>query len=98
MVAERRSQGLALPGATASEPLRGSSGNGRRRRSRRVRRLWARRSTPAEATERFVDAGFDHVYVHQVGPDQEGFFGFYESEVLPVVKGLRADAKERIRA
>jgi G6PDH family F420-dependent oxidoreductase len=31
----------------------------------------------------FVDAGFDHVYVHQVGPDQEGFFQFYERRVLP---------------
>jgi coenzyme F420-dependent glucose-6-phosphate dehydrogenase len=25
------------------------------------------------------------VYVHQVGPDQEGFFDFYEREVLPNV-------------
>jgi hypothetical protein len=25
------------------------------------------------------------VYVHQVGPDQEGFFGFYESEIIPNV-------------
>ena len=24
-----------------------------------------------------------HVYVHQVGPDQEGFFRFYQREVLP---------------
>jgi G6PDH family F420-dependent oxidoreductase len=33
--------------------------------------------------EEYVDAGFDHVYVHQIGPDQEGFFGFYEREILP---------------
>ncbi|MDP9368780.1 MAG: TIGR03557 family F420-dependent LLM class oxidoreductase [Chloroflexota bacterium] len=33
----------------------------------------------------YVDAGFDHVYVHQVGPDQEGFLRFYEREVLPRV-------------
>jgi hypothetical protein len=51
-----------------------------------------------EAIERFVDAGFDHGYVHQVGHDQDGFFGFYERELLTVVKGLRADAKERIHA
>jgi G6PDH family F420-dependent oxidoreductase len=31
----------------------------------------------------FEDAGFDHVYVHQVGLDQEGFMRFYESEVIP---------------
>ena len=34
------------------------------------------------AIEKFVDAGFDHVYVHQVGPEQEAFIRFYESEVL----------------
>jgi G6PDH family F420-dependent oxidoreductase len=28
-------------------------------------------------------AGADHIYVHQVGRDQEGFFRFYEKEVLP---------------
>jgi G6PDH family F420-dependent oxidoreductase len=31
----------------------------------------------------YVEAGYDHVYVHQVGPDQEGFFEFYGREVLP---------------
>jgi G6PDH family F420-dependent oxidoreductase len=30
-----------------------------------------------------VDAGFDHIHVYQVGPDQEGFFRFYEREILP---------------
>ena len=35
------------------------------------------------AIEEFVDAGFDRVYVHQVGPDQESFFEGYEAEVLP---------------
>lgn len=35
------------------------------------------------AIAEFASAGFDHVYVHQVGPDQEGFFGFYEREILP---------------
>jgi coenzyme F420-dependent glucose-6-phosphate dehydrogenase len=31
----------------------------------------------------FSEAGFDHVYIHQVGPDQEGFFRFYEREIFP---------------
>jgi coenzyme F420-dependent glucose-6-phosphate dehydrogenase len=35
------------------------------------------------AIQEAVDAGFDHVYVGQAGPDQEGFFRFYEGEVLP---------------
>lgn len=33
--------------------------------------------------EEYADAGFDHVWVHQVGPNQEGFFRFYEEEVFP---------------
>ena len=35
------------------------------------------------AINQFVDAGFTHVSVHQVGPDQDGFFEFYRREVLP---------------
>ncbi|HWO94656.1 MAG TPA: TIGR03557 family F420-dependent LLM class oxidoreductase [Dehalococcoidia bacterium] len=31
----------------------------------------------------YVEAGYTHVYVHQVGPDQEGFFRFYERNILP---------------
>ena len=35
---------------------------------------------------KFIDAGYDHVWIHQIGPDQEGFFKFYESEVLPKLR------------
>jgi coenzyme F420-dependent glucose-6-phosphate dehydrogenase len=35
------------------------------------------------AIQEYVDAGYDHVYIHQIGPDQEGFLDFYEREVLP---------------
>lgn len=31
----------------------------------------------------FIDAGFNQVYIHQIGPDQEGFFQFYAREILP---------------
>jgi G6PDH family F420-dependent oxidoreductase len=40
-----------------------------------------------EAIEKYVDAGFDHVYVHQVGPDQEGFIEAYAKDVLPRFSG-----------
>lgn len=33
--------------------------------------------------EKYSDAGFDHLFIHQIGPDQEGFFRFYEDSVLP---------------
>jgi G6PDH family F420-dependent oxidoreductase len=36
-----------------------------------------------DAIREYVDAGFDHVYVHQIGPDQEGFLRFYQDRVLP---------------
>ncbi|HEX6304964.1 MAG TPA: hypothetical protein VFZ76_12285, partial [Anaerolineales bacterium] len=32
---------------------------------------------------KYADMGYDHVYIHQIGPDQDGFFRFYEAEVLP---------------
>jgi G6PDH family F420-dependent oxidoreductase len=38
------------------------------------------------AVKEFVDAGCDHVYIHQIGPDQEGFFQFYEREVMPKLR------------
>jgi coenzyme F420-dependent glucose-6-phosphate dehydrogenase len=37
----------------------------------------------AEAIRSAASAGFSHVYVHQVGPEQDGFLGFFEAEVLP---------------
>jgi G6PDH family F420-dependent oxidoreductase len=35
--------------------------------------------------DKFAKAGYDHVYVHQIGPDQTGFLRFYEREILPKV-------------
>ncbi len=36
---------------------------------------------------KYKNAGFEQVYVHQVGPDQEGFFRFYQKEILPKFSG-----------
>ena len=35
------------------------------------------------ALSAFTEAGFDRVYVNQIGPDQRGFFDFYRTKVLP---------------
>jgi hypothetical protein len=32
---------------------------------------------------KYLDAGFDEVYVSQVGPDQQGFLDFFQREVRP---------------
>ncbi|MDQ4081459.1 MAG: TIGR03557 family F420-dependent LLM class oxidoreductase, partial [Actinomycetota bacterium] len=36
-----------------------------------------------EAVNEYAEAGYDHVYVHQIGRDQEGFLRFAERELLP---------------
>jgi coenzyme F420-dependent glucose-6-phosphate dehydrogenase len=36
-----------------------------------------------EQIREFEAAGYDHVYIHQVGPDQQGFLNFYAREILP---------------
>ena len=42
------------------------------------------------AIREFAGAGFDHVYIHQVGPDQKGFLKFAQQELLPVFGSDRA--------
>jgi hypothetical protein len=37
--------------------------------------------------QKFEDAGFDHVSFHQIGPDQEGFFRFWQREVMQAIRG-----------
>jgi coenzyme F420-dependent glucose-6-phosphate dehydrogenase len=40
-----------------------------------------------EQIDEYELAGYDHVYLHQVGRDQEGFFRFAERELLPHYRG-----------
>jgi G6PDH family F420-dependent oxidoreductase len=35
------------------------------------------------AITKYLDAGFDRVYINQIGPEQEGFFSFYLRELAP---------------
>lgn len=37
----------------------------------------------AAAIRQYFDAGFDEVYVSQVGPDQQGWLDFFVREVRP---------------
>ncbi|HEY6835965.1 MAG TPA: TIGR03557 family F420-dependent LLM class oxidoreductase [Gaiellaceae bacterium] len=36
-----------------------------------------------EAIREYDEAGFTHVFVHQIGPDQDAFIRFYAEQVLP---------------
>ena len=46
-------------------------------------------SPQLEAVKEFADAGYDRVWVHQIGADQEVFFRLYEREVMPALAGDR---------
>ena len=45
-----------------------------------------------ESVREYVDAGYDHLYFHQIGPDQEGFLRFWERELAPALADLGAKA------
>jgi G6PDH family F420-dependent oxidoreductase len=39
-----------------------------------------------EAIEQYAEAGFDELYIQQIGPEQDAFFEAYRNHVLPRVK------------
>jgi G6PDH family F420-dependent oxidoreductase len=39
-----------------------------------------------KAIKSLQESGYDHIYVHQVGPDQEGFFKFFKTKLLPLLE------------
>jgi len=43
-----------------------------------------------ESVKKYVDAGFDHLHFHQVGPDQDGFFQFWEGSLAPALADVIA--------
>jgi G6PDH family F420-dependent oxidoreductase len=40
-----------------------------------------------QSVQQYLDAGYDYLYFHQIGDDQEGFFSFAERELLPALRG-----------
>jgi G6PDH family F420-dependent oxidoreductase len=48
--------------------------------------------THVASIRQFVEAGFTHVHVTQIGPDQEGFFRFFERELRPALQEVVAAA------
>lgn len=39
-----------------------------------------------KAIQSYQENGFDHIYIHQVGPDQEGFLKFFKNELLTLLE------------
>ena len=46
-----------------------------------------------DAIRTYLDAGYDRIYLHQVGPDQRGFIDFAARELLPVLDREMAVAR-----
>ena len=50
-------------------------------------------NTHLEKIQAYIDAGYDHVYLHQVGPDQEGFIEMAARELLPTLASAPVAAR-----
>lgn len=42
-----------------------------------------------DSVRQYLDAGYDHLYFHQIGPDQDGFFRFWSEELSPALEEFR---------
>ena len=45
-----------------------------------------------DSIDSFLEAGYDHVYLHQVGDDVDGFIRFWQDELAPELAGRRRAA------
>ena len=43
-----------------------------------------------QSIDRFVQAGYDHVILVQVGPQQDAFIDFFERELAPALRKRKA--------
>jgi coenzyme F420-dependent glucose-6-phosphate dehydrogenase len=50
-----------------------------------------------EDLHKYEEAGFTHVFIHQIGPDQEGFFRFCEEKILPQLEKAPASQQSRTK-
>jgi G6PDH family F420-dependent oxidoreductase len=54
--------------------------------------------TYVEAVRKFTDAGFDHIVLLAVGPDQEAFIRFFETELAAQLRKLGARSRKKAAA
>ena len=85
----------ASPASSRRTCPRGPTSSRRRSRSPRSRSTKSVPCGPDIADElvksvrQYVDAGYDHLYFHNIGPDQDGFFRFWERELSDAVERRR---------
>ena len=39
-----------------------------------------------KAIREYIDAGYDHLILTQIGPEQDAFFAFFERELRPALE------------
>jgi hypothetical protein len=44
------------------------------------------RAEPEVRANRFIQAGYDHIILTQIGPDQAAFFDLFEREFAPALR------------
>jgi coenzyme F420-dependent glucose-6-phosphate dehydrogenase len=44
----------------------------------------------AKSVQEYVDAGYEHLYFHQIGADQQGFFRFWEDELRGALRNMHS--------
>ena len=79
--------GEALAAAAPAAALQ--PGRGARLRRHDLRALRTRPGRHLGGVRAYTEAGFDEVYIGQVGGQLEGFFEFYAAQVLPRLRELR---------
>jgi coenzyme F420-dependent glucose-6-phosphate dehydrogenase len=47
------------------------------------------------AIREYIAAGFDHIFIHQIGPDQEQFMDFYAKEIFPRIAKETGERRPR---
>jgi coenzyme F420-dependent glucose-6-phosphate dehydrogenase len=45
-----------------------------------------------DSVRSYLDAGYDHLYFHQIGPDQTGFLDFWTTDLQPALTEVQAKA------
>jgi coenzyme F420-dependent glucose-6-phosphate dehydrogenase len=44
------------------------------------------------SVRQYLDAGYDHLYFHQIGPDRDGFLRFWTDELQTALADVEAPA------
>ncbi len=86
-LAQQRRAGSAQPGPADADPLRAGVVDRDQGHDQELDGLRSRRRADRHEIRDAIDSGVDHVYLHQIGDDQEGFCKVWSDEIAPAVSG-----------